>query len=105
MKISYSDILFEVRFRGLLIVPSLSAYRELEELALDLNDVKDVLENGRETSSPRKPSVVEKIVRRDGKALRAVVVRDFNGFLSQDVFVVTHVSIHAWNEKMLKVEG
>ncbi len=86
-------------------MPSLSAYRELEELALDLNDVKDVLENGRETSSPRKPSVVEKIVRRDGKALRAVVVRDFNGFLSQDVFVVTHVSIHAWNEKMLKVEG
>lgn len=94
---------FEVRFGGLLVAPSRSAYKELEGLALDLSDVKEVLERGFGCAAgKRKKCMFERCLRRNGKVLRVVAARDYNDFLKQEVWVVVHASIHAWNKKWNK---
>ncbi len=98
--------MFEVRFKGLLIAPSRSAYGELEGYALDLNDVKTVLEDGFDCArSKRRAGTIERCLPRNdgsGKVLRVVAARDYNDFLKQDVWVVVHVSVHAWNKNWNK---
>jgi len=92
-------------FRGLSLVPSLSAFRELEDLILDMNDVREVLEGGFDCSTgKRKEGILERCLRRNGKALRVVVARDFNNFLKRDVWVVVHVSLHSWSRKFALLE-
>lgn len=81
-----------------------SGYVELEKLALDLSDVRLVLETGFDCSkSKRKEGVLERCLRKKGKVLRVVVSRDHNVFLKEDVWVVVHVSLHGWIKKL--VEG
>ncbi len=84
----------------MLLVPSASAYKELEDLVLDLNDVKKILEQGFDCSKGKRgKDVLERCLREGNKVLRAVVVKDFNKFFKSDVWVVIHISKHAWKKE------
>ena len=64
------------RWRGLLIVPTNQARREMEELDIDLFDAVDILENGFDCAkSTRGARVYERGIRKGKKILRVVVVQ------------------------------
>ncbi len=98
--------MFEVTFEGLLLVPSASAYKELEDLVLDLNDVKKVLEQGFDCNKGnRKNSILERCLRIKNKVLRVVVVKDFNKFFKSDVWVIVHISMHSWKKEFREISS
>jgi len=69
------DALDLPRWRGLLIVPTNPARREMEELDMDLFDAADILENGFDCAkSKRGPGVYERCIREGRKVLRVVAV-------------------------------
>lgn len=89
------DCLLGIDFDGMPIVPTSSAYGELEELALGLHDVKDVLEKGFDCSrSKRRTGIMERCLKKDGKILRVVVSQGYSSFMKEHVCVVVHVSLH-----------
>ena len=63
------------RWRGLLIVPTNNARREMEGLDMDIFDAADILENGFDCAkSLRGSSVYERCIREGRKVLRVVAV-------------------------------
>ncbi|MBI5036972.1 DUF4258 domain-containing protein [Candidatus Micrarchaeota archaeon] len=73
--------MFEVEFQQLALAPTMSAYRELEDLGLDLTDVKEVLEDGFDCpKSKRKAGVLERCLRIGNKILRVVAAKDYQIF-------------------------
>lgn len=57
--------MFDIRFNGLRIEPTLSASRELVNEKKDLYDVLEILEKGYESSaSKRKKNIVERSLRK-----------------------------------------
>ena len=78
--------MFDVKLEGIQLVSSASAYRELEDLALDLNDVKEIAVNGFDCAiSKRKRGVLEKCLRRENRVIRVVLAKDYNNFLNREV--------------------
>lgn len=62
-----------VRWRGRQLVPTKSAYYEMIDLRLDLYDVLEVLERGRDCErSKRAKGTVEKCLRRKKKTYKVV---------------------------------
>ena len=68
--------MFEVRYKGLRIEPTLAATRELLKYNKDLTDVLEILKEGYDCSaSKRKPNILEKCVRMGKKEFKAVVAK------------------------------
>ena len=68
--------MFNIRFKGLRIEPTLSASRELVKEKKDLYDVLEILEEGYESSaSKRKENIIERSLRRGNKEYKAVVAK------------------------------
>ena len=66
--------MFNIKYKGLRIEPTLSASRELMKEGRDLNDVLEILEEGYECSaSKRKFNIVEKCLKRGNKEYKAVI--------------------------------
>ena len=82
--------MFNVRYKGLKLIPSKSAARELLNYGLMIADCEEILENGYE---PRKraKNTVEKWMDFGNKTYNVVVVKSYNYFYREDVYLITHV--------------
>lgn len=85
------------RYKGRAIIPTRSAYHELEDLGLNLFDVADVLENGYDCHrSRRKKGKLERCLQLDNKVIRVVVADGQfvypDGYI-ENVYWLIHVSI------------
>ncbi len=93
--------MFGVFFEGRLLRPSASAYGEMEELALSLDDMKNVLENGFDCpASRRKQGTLERCLREGNKVVRVVVAEDYTVSLEEPAWVVVHASRQSWKKKL-----
>ena len=83
--------MFEVKFKGLRLIPSKSASDELIKLGLMLYDCKNMLEKG--YISPRKRAEnTEEIWHDKGdKTYNIVIVKSFNYFYNEEVYLITHI--------------
>lgn len=87
--ICYEDM-FNLKFEGLVIIPSKTAMREMTWLGLDLCDCILILEEGYSTRK-RKKGTVEKSFNVGNKTLKVVVVKSYNYTQKKDVYLITHV--------------
>lgn len=68
--------MFDVRYEGLRIEPTLAAARELMKHSCDLSDVKEILEEGYDcAASKRKPNIIERCVQKGKKEYKAVIAQ------------------------------
>ena len=68
--------MFDIKFEGLRIEPTLSASRELVKEKKDLYDVVEILEDGYESgASKRKGNIIEKSLKKGSKEYKAVVAK------------------------------
>ena len=82
--------MFDVRYLGLRIAPSLAAMRELMEEGDTLQDVKEILDYGYPAPRKRKAGVIEKWLDRGNKTYNVVVVRDYHLFLHEELWLLIH---------------
>ncbi|MDP2907430.1 MAG: hypothetical protein Q8O03_05820 [Nanoarchaeota archaeon] len=82
--------MFNITYEGLRLIPSKSAAEELLRYGLTIDDCKEILENGYE---PRKrgKDTVEKWRDSGNKTYNAVIVRSYNYFYKEEVYLITHV--------------
>ncbi|MDO9538362.1 MAG: hypothetical protein Q7J68_08620 [Thermoplasmata archaeon] len=85
------------RYKGRAIIPTRSAYHELEDLVLNLFDVADVLEKGCDCSrSRRKKEKLERCLQAGNKITRVVVADGqfaYSDGYVEDVYWLIHVSV------------
>lgn len=79
-----------VTYREFRIAPSYSAIRELMDEGMTLLDVLKILENGYDAPRKRKQGTIEKWLDKGNKTYNAVVVKDYNEILKEDVWVLIH---------------
>lgn len=95
MRTYFNNISFEsklyLRYRGLHLIPSKSAVRELMEYGLTLGNCKTILEKG--YAAPRKRSkMTEEIRLNAGKnTYNIVIAKSFSHFYKEEVWLVVHV--------------
>jgi len=81
-----------VTWRGMRLEVSKSAYRELLQLAMSLEDVVEVLEYGHAfPGKKRKPEVHERCLDRKGGSIKVVVAESFQYSTKECVWIVVHV--------------
>lgn len=78
------------RYKGLRIVPSLSAARELMKNSETLDFVAEILETGYDAPRKRKKGTIERWVDRGKKTYNAVIARNYNDLSNEDVWVLIH---------------
>lgn len=82
------------KFKGLPIIPSASADRELAKLNLLLSEAVIVLEEGFACSrSKRKKDVLERCVRKGKKTLKVVAAKSYNYSLETECWLLIHVGV------------
>lgn len=68
--------MFDVRYKGLRVEPTLSASRELVREGKDLYDILEILEEGYDSSTAkRKANIIERSIRKGDKEYKAVVAK------------------------------
>ncbi len=77
-------------YKGLRIAVSLSAARELMKHEKTMSDVVDVLENGYNAPRKRKEGTIEKWLDKGKKTYNAVVVKDYDNAMQEEVWVLIH---------------
>jgi len=82
--------MFSEKYGGLRIVVSDSAMRELMKEEKTLYDVAEILEEGYEAPRKRKAGTIEKWLDRGNKTFNAVIVKDYNEIMKEDVWVLIH---------------
>ena len=82
--------MLNIKHKGLRLIPSKSAAEELLRHGLTIWDCKDILENGYE---PRKrgKDTVEKWMDSGNKTYNVVIVKSYNYFYKEEVYLITHV--------------
>jgi hypothetical protein len=87
------ETMLSPKYKGLQIIPSRSAMKEMVDIGMDLWDIFDVLNSGYDSStSKRKDGILERCKDKGNKTTKVVVARSHNWALDNDVWVVTHVS-------------
>ncbi len=82
----------DVRYKGLPLRPTRSVYNELKNLRMDLYDVLQILKDGYDCStSGRKKGTFEKCLDFKNKTIKVVVVKSFEFWSKQEVYVIVHV--------------
>jgi len=82
--------MFNEKYKGLRIVVSDSAMRDLMNEEKTLYDVVGVLEEGYDAPRKRKAGTIEKWLDKGGKTFNAVVAQDYNEILKEDCWVLIH---------------
>ena len=92
--------MFDVRYKGIRLIPSKSAGRELLQYGLMIADCIEILENGYE---PRKRgrNTIEKWMDFGDKTYNVVIVKSYNYFYQEDVYLIKHVG--KFTKKRLRV--
>ncbi len=82
------------KWHGLPLIPSDSAADEHWRYYLDLHDMLEVLERGYDCAeSRRSEGVFQRCLKRKDKVIKAVVVLDYNRFLSTECWLLKHVGV------------
>jgi hypothetical protein len=82
----------DIEWRGLALVPSRSAAKELYRLNMSLVDVEKILHEGYDCSrSRRKKGTYEICKKRGNKTIKIVLVKTEGLFSKRDEFLITHV--------------
>lgn len=82
---------FDVRYKGLKLVVSKSAIEELTYHGLMIYDCKYMLENGYDAPRKRAKDCEEKWFDNKNKTFNVVIVKLFNYFYNEYVYLITHV--------------
>ncbi len=82
--------MFGEKFKGLRIIVSDSAMRELTQEEKTLHDVVWTLEQGYDAPRKRKKGTVEKWLDKGNKTFNAVIVQDYNEIMKEDCWVLIH---------------
>ena len=92
---------FDITYKSLCLIPSKSAAYEMFKFGLDLTDCKRILETG---YSPRRRAedVEEKWLDAGNKTHNIVIVRAYNYFFDEEVWIIKHVGRFT---KKWKVKG
>ena len=85
--------MFEVRFKGLRLIPSKSSSDEMIKLGLMLYDCKNLLEKGHKAPRKRAKYTEEIWSDKGNKTYNLVIVKLFNHFYNEEVYVITHLGI------------
>lgn len=81
-------------FRGLMVIPSASADKELAKLNMLLSEAVDVLRHGFDCqASKRKKGILEKCIRKNKKILKVVAVKSYNYSLDEECWLLIHVGV------------
>jgi len=82
--------MFNIRYKGLRLIPSKSAGKELLKYGLMIEDSKEILENGYE---PRKrgKDTIEKWMDFGNETYNAVIVKSYNFLYKEDVYLIKHI--------------
>ncbi len=83
--------MFNLRYKGLRLIPSKSASDEMLRYGMRINDCRIVLEEGYDAPRKRRKDIEEKWLDRGKKTYNVVVVRSFNFMYNEDVWLITHV--------------
>ncbi len=79
------------KYKGLRLVPSRAAMREMMYYGFTLNDCVKFLVFGYAAPRKRKSDVVEKWFDRRKKTVNIVACRDYNEFLKEECWVIIHI--------------
>ena len=79
-----------VRYQDLFIFPSNAAIRELMKEGKTLLDVLKILEEGQDAPRKRKRGTIERWLNKGNKTYNAVIAKDYNERLQEDVWVLVH---------------
>jgi hypothetical protein len=82
--------MFGSRYKGLRIHVSHSAMGELFNHGATMDDVASVLEQGRDAPRRRARGTIERWLDRGEKTFNAVVARDYDHTLREEVWVLIH---------------
>ncbi|MEK6857799.1 MAG: hypothetical protein AABX39_04400 [Nanoarchaeota archaeon] len=82
---------FDIRYKGLKLIPSKSAMSEMNYLGLMLYDCKIMLEEGYAAPRKRAEDCEEKWFNKRNKTFNIVIVKSFNYFYNEEVYLITHV--------------
>ena len=88
---TYVDDIFNVRFRGLRLVPSKAARIEMMRYGLMLENCLVMLENGKNAPRRRKRGTVERWIRKRGKVWNMVVKENYSTYEKEHVYLIVHV--------------
>tara|TARA_Y100000310_G_scaffold290793_1_gene318253 strand:- start:147 stop:425 length:279 start_codon:yes stop_codon:yes gene_type:complete len=91
--------MFNDHYKGLRIVVSDSAMRELMKEGKTLYDVVEILEQGYDAPRKRKQGTIEKWMDVGGKTINAVIVKDYNEIMKEDCWVLIHFGVFTRREK------
>ncbi len=91
--------MFDIKYRGLKLVPSYSATRELMRYGFDLYDVVSMLELGYSAPRKRKKDVIEKWFDNGNKTYNIVIGKDYNEKFKEEVWIIIHVGKFARRKK------
>ncbi len=83
--------MFNIRYKGLRLIPSKSASEELFKHGLMLCFCKEILENGYDAPRKRAKDTEERWLNRGSKTYNVVVVRSFNYLYNEEVWLIIHV--------------
>jgi hypothetical protein len=82
--------MFGEKYKGLRIIVSDSAMRELMKEEKTLYDVVEILEQGYDAPRKRKEGTIEKWMDKGNKTFNAVIVQDYNEIMKEDCLVLIH---------------
>ncbi len=82
--------MFDDKYKGLRIIVSDSAMRELMKEEKTLYDVVQILEEGYDAPRKRKEGTIEKWFDKGNKTFNVVVVQDYNEIMKEDCWVLIH---------------
>jgi ppGpp synthetase/RelA/SpoT-type nucleotidyltranferase len=91
--------MFNINYKGLKIIPSYSAMRELMYYGFDIYDVIKILENGYDAPRKRKKDVIEKWLDKGNKTYNIVIGKNYNELLKEEVWVLIHIGKFARRKK------
>lgn len=83
--------LFDVRYKELRLIPSKSSVEEMYILGLMIYDCKTILECGYDAPRKRAKDCEEKWLNKKNKTFNVVIVKSFNYFYNENVYLITHV--------------
>lgn len=82
--------MLNLRYQGLRLIPSKTALKELFKHGLTVEDCTRILEEGYPAPRKRAKTTIEKWLDRGSKTYNVVVVKSYNHFYGEDVYLITH---------------